>query len=150
MRKLSPAGVAFIQGFEAYRPVGYLPTPNDKPTAGWGHAGRDVEVGVTYSLMQCAAWFALDVSWAEETVDTHAPEGISQNAFDALTSVCFNIGRANFDASTLLRDLDAGQTDAAANEFLRWDRQRGQVLPGLDARREAERALFDTPGPVAA
>jgi lysozyme len=149
MRRLSPAGAAFIQRFEAYRPVGYLPTPNDRPTAGWGHTGPDVQVGVHYSDEQCAAWFAADVEWAERVVDTHAPQGITQNAFDALVSLTFNIGAANFDASTLLRDLTAGDDVAAADEFLRWDRQRGQVLPGLDARREAERALFDTPGPVA-
>lgn len=149
-RRLSPAGVAFIQRFEAYRPIGYLPTPNDKPSAGWGHTGPDVAVGVHYTDEQCAAWFAIDVTWAEETVDQHAPEGITQNQFDALVSICFNIGRANFDASTLLADLDAGDDAAAADQFLRWDRQRGKVLPGLDVRREAERTLFDTPGEIAA
>ena len=149
-RRLSPAGAALIQQFEAYRPVGYLPTPNDRPTAGWGHTGPDVKIGVEYSREQCEAWFADDLAWAERAVDAHAPPGIAQNQFDALVSICFNIGAANFDASTLLEDVTAGNDVDAANEFLRWDKQRGVMLAGLERRREAERALFVTSGPVAA
>lgn len=147
-RRLSPAGTAFIKSFEQLRLTAYLPTPNDVWSIGYGHT-HGVQMGDTCTLEQADAWFLQDVAWAENAVDAHAPQGITQNAFDALVSLAFNIGATNFDASTLLKDLGAGQDAQAADEFLRWDRQRGQVLPGLERRREAERAMFDTPSPAA-
>jgi lysozyme len=35
-----------------------------------------------------------------------------------------------------------GDYDGAANEFLKWNKSNGKVLPGLVRRREAERVLF--------
>ena len=70
---------------------------------------------------------------------------INQNQFDALVSLCFNIGAGNFRSSTLLRVLNAGNLMAAADQFLVWDKVAGQVSDGLVRRRAAERALFVTP-----
>lgn len=144
-RTLSPAGRAFIQQWETLQPIGMLPTPHDKPTAGWGHCGPDVEVGVEYPHEQCQFWFSDDVAWAERAVDTHARPDLTQNQVDALISLCFNIGEPNFDASTLLRDINAMDDTDAAQEFLRWNKQGGVVLDGLTRRRKAESALFLTP-----
>lgn len=144
MRSLSPNGVTFIESWEVYRPVGYMPTAADRPTAGWGHTGTDVQVGVTYSRDQCEQWFDDDIGWAESTVDQHARQDLTQNQFDALVSICFNIGQGAFDASTLLRDVNASDDEDAENEFLRWDKQRGMVLSGLSRRRAAERDLYMT------
>ena len=47
--------------------------------------------------------------------------------------------------STLLRLLNAGNFQAAADQFPRWDRAGGKEVVGLLARRNAERALFLTP-----
>ena len=47
--------------------------------------------------------------------------------------------------STLLRLLNAGNFQAAADQFPRWDRAGGKEVAGLLARRNAERALFLTP-----
>ena len=70
---------------------------------------------------------------------------LGDNQFAALVSIAFNIGGGNFDRSTLLRDLVANDIPDASAQFLVWDRQRGVELPGLERRRQAERALFDTP-----
>jgi len=140
---LSHAGRAFIQSFEVKRNIGFLPTPNDKPTAGWGHTGLDVSIGKYYSDDQCNDWFERDTGWAVSTVNDHVRVEITQNQFDALVSICFNIGAPNFDSSTLLKDMDSGAYEAAADQFLVWDKQRGQELSGLERRRVAERAMFE-------
>ncbi|WP_173506474.1 lysozyme, partial [Marinobacterium sp. xm-m-383] len=71
---------------------------------------------------------------------------LTQPQYDALASFIFNLGGANFRTSTLLRKLNAYDYVGAADEFLRWNKQRqgGQmvVLRGLTKRREEERALF--------
>jgi len=60
----------------------------------------------------------------------------------ALESFIYNVGAGNFQGSTMLRLLNAGQYEAAAAQFDAWDHAGGQVLAGLLRRREAERAEF--------
>lgn len=60
----------------------------------------------------------------------------------ALESFIYNVGAGNFEASTLLKKLNAGDIEGSANEFLRWDHAGGKVLAGLLKRREAERSEF--------
>jgi len=74
---------------------------------------------------------------------------LNQHQFDALCSFIFNIGQGQYAESTLRKKLNAGDYAGAANEFERWiygtvDGKKA-VLPGLVARRQAERALFETP-----
>ena len=75
----------------------------------------------------------------------------------ALISLTFNIGSGGFLSSTVLRRLNAGNYEGAADAFLMWNKitrngvkERDQ---GLVNRRERERLLFLTgtvpPAPVA-
>jgi len=52
------------------------------------------------------------------------------------------LGAANLESSTLRRLLNAGDHEAAAEQFPRWNKAGGKVLAGLVRRREAERDLF--------
>jgi lysozyme len=67
---------------------------------------------------------------------------LSQNQFDALVSLAYNIGTNAFKTSTLVKYLNALDYKAAADQFLVWNKAGGSVLKGLVRRREAERALF--------
>ncbi len=67
---------------------------------------------------------------------------LDQDQFDALVSFTFNLGAGNLQSSTLLKLLNQGEYTQAADQFLRWNKAGGRVLPGLTRRREAERALF--------
>ena len=73
------------------------------------------------------------------TVPITAPQ------FDALVSFTFNCGVNAFRRSTLLKRLLTGKVNAAADEFLKWTKAGGVVLPGLVRRRQAERDRFLTP-----
>lgn len=142
-RQINQAGLDLIKSFETCSLGAFKPTPNDVWTIGWGHT-QGVQEGDTCTQEQADAWLAQDLSWAAATVESHATIPLTDNQFAALVSLVYNIGATNFDASTLLRDLDAGDTSDAAAQFLVWDRQRGVDLPGLDRRRAAEEALFNS------
>jgi lysozyme len=63
----------------------------------------------------------------------------------ALASFVCNVGISNFEASTMLKLLNAGNYAAAAKQFLRWDHAAGVVMAGLARRRAAEEKVFETP-----
>jgi lysozyme len=67
---------------------------------------------------------------------------VTPTQFGALVSLAYNIGGAALSKSTLIKRLNAGRTQEAADQFLVWNRAGGRVLSGLQRRREAERALF--------
>ena len=67
---------------------------------------------------------------------------LNANQYGALVSFCYNLGEGNLSKSTLRKKVLAGDTLAAADEFLKWNRAGGKVLAGLTRRRKAERALF--------
>ena len=140
--KLGLRGTTLIQSFEQFRSVAYLPTPNDVPTIGWGRT-KGVSMGATCTQEQADAWFLEDVKWAEDCVNRAVTVKIQQNEFDALCSLCFNIGCTNFGKSTLVKLLNQGDSEGAASQFLVWNKQDHKVLNGLTRRREAEKALFE-------
>jgi lysozyme len=69
---------------------------------------------------------------------------LEQHQWDALVSLCFNIGPAALARSSVIRHLNAGNRQAAADAFRAWNRAGGRVLEGLRRRREEERVLFLT------
>ena len=72
---------------------------------------------------------------------------LNQGQYDSLCSFVFNLGAGALKGSTLLRMLNAGQYDAAADQFLRWNQAGGVVLAGLTKRRISERMMFLTGSP---
>mgnify|MGYP002136974346 CR=1 FL=1 len=83
-----------------------------------------------------------DLAPVEAAVNRMVDAPLSQAQFDALCSLTFNIGIGALARSTLLRLLNGGDYAGAAAQFGRWNRAGKQILPGLIARREAERAMF--------
>jgi lysozyme len=146
VRKTGLNGRKLIQSFEQCRPSSYMPTPNDVPTIGWGSTGADIKMGMTWTQAQCDERFATDLGRFERAVSAaigNAPT--TQNQFDAMVSLAFNIGSAGFSGSTVARKHKAGDHAWAANAFLMWNKQKGAVLRGLTRRREAERLLYLDP-----
>ena len=82
------------------------------------------------------------LAWVEKTLRHGVTVDLNQHEFDALASLIYNIGSGNFNASTLRMKLNRGDYRGAENEFWKWRKAGGRVLPGLVRRREAERVLF--------
>lgn len=123
-KHIADPGLDIIKESELMRLVAYLPTPNDVPTIGWGHTAG-VKLGDKCTVQQAAQWLREDCAWAEREVNRLVTVPLNQNQFDALVSLVFNIGSGNFASSTLLRKLNAGDYAGAANEFPRWNKQKG-------------------------
>lgn len=139
----SARALTLVRSFEQLRLVGYLPTPNDKPTIGWGHTGPEVHVGLVWDKAHADEVFNADAAIRAQQL-TKLLYGIptTQGQFDALFSLLYNIGYTALKNSTLLRLHKAGLYRRAADEFLKWDHQAGRVVSGLLRRRTAERALY--------
>lgn len=146
MQFLSPSPWLYtaIKNFELFRPTAYRPTSRDVWTIAWGHT-LGVKEGDVCDMAQGELWLQDDVRPAAQAVNQHVTVALTQNQFDALVDFAFNCGVGAFEESTLLRLLNDGSYSGASNEFLRWDRQAGQILSGLLTRRTAEQARFNTP-----
>ena len=84
-----------------------------------------------------------DLARFERGVLRNCPSAIGrQGIFDALVSFSFNVGLGSLQRSTLRMKTNRGDFDEAADEFLKWTKAGGRVLPGLVKRRNDERALY--------
>ena len=95
-----------------------------------------------------ATLLAGDVSVAERAIGRLVKVALTQGQFDALVDFTFNLGAGRLAKSTLLRCLNAGRYDAAAEQLLLWDLAGGEVNLGLKARREAELRLWKSAAPA--
>jgi lysozyme len=138
---ISDQGLELIKSFEGCKLEAYQDVKGVW-TIGIGHTGSDVSDGVCITEDQAMDYLRQDVGWAEQVVNNLVTTALTQNQFDALVDFVYNAGSGNFKNSTLLRLVNAGDFDAAAQEFPKWDHAGGVVVEGLLRRREAERDLF--------
>lgn len=112
-------------------------------TIGYGHTGHDVVRGLTITPEQADVLLRSDIVAAAHCVQSAVLlQTITQHQFDAMVDFTFNVGRTNFLTSTLLKRVNAGDINGAADEFLKWNKAGGRVFDGLVRRRTGERALF--------
>ncbi|MFX5276963.1 lysozyme [Acinetobacter baumannii] len=141
----SNAGLNLIKGFEGKRLNAY----DDGVgvwTIGFGTIkypnGVRVKKGDTCTEQQAETYLKNDLTKFEVAINKLVKVPLTQNQFDALVSLTYNIGSGAFKNSTLLKKLNKGDYQGAADQFLVWNKAGGKVMKGLVRRREAERALF--------
>lgn len=137
----SAACVSLIKEFEGCKLHAYKDAVGI-PTIGYGST-RGVHMGQTITQQEADDMLYADMDDAWQDVYALVNVPITQGQCDALTSFTFNLGASRLKNSTLLRKLNAGDTDGASAEFAHWVHAGSQVLPGLVRRREAEREMFD-------
>lgn len=153
MKTSQQGGVTVMHNFENCKLKAY-PDPGSKNgepwTIGWGHTGPEVKPGLVWTQAQADAAFLEDLRRFERDVASLVKVPLTQGQFDALVSFAYNVG-SDIDAdtiaeglgdSTLLRKLNAGDYEGAAQEFKKWNKNDGKVMRGLIRRRAAEEALF--------
>ena len=148
---VSQDGLSFIARHEGMRLELYN-DPGNHCTIGVGHLvhtgpcdGRASETPFANGLTEEEALelFRNDVTTYEQTVRELVQVPLTQNQFDALVSLTYNIGPGGFADSHVLENLNAGNYDAIPDSFREHVHAfHGPVLPGLVRRREEEIKLF--------
>ncbi|PUB36620.1 lysozyme [Pseudomonas sp. GV105] len=142
--RTSQNGIAVLKHFESCSLSAYPdPATGGAPwTIGWGHTGPEVVPGLVWTQAKADAQLLADLSARELTVSCAVTGGLDQGQFDALVDFVYNLGAGNFEGSTLLKLVNAGDMSGAAAQFARWNRAAGKPMRGLTRRRAAEAALF--------
>ncbi|MBS1204072.1 MAG: muraminidase [Proteobacteria bacterium] len=139
------AGLTLIKSFEGLSLEKYRDAVG-KWTIGYGHLILPQEnFPQALSKVEAEDLLRADLGMTERGVHRLVTVDLNQNQFDALVAFTFNVGVGNLQDSTLLRLLNQGQYQAAADQLPRWNKAGGKILPGLTRRRDAERALFMAP-----
>ena len=142
---LSDNGMRLLEQFEGLRLEAYLDSAGIA-TIGWGSIkypnGNKVKLGDKITKAQAKQYKLHDLKEFESTVNTSVKVPLTQNQYDALVSLSYNIGSGAFKNSTLLKKLNSGDYKGAAEQFLAWNKSGGKKVQGLVNRREAEQKLF--------
>lgn len=142
--KTSQNGISVLKHFESCSLSAYPdPASGGAPwTIGWGHTGKEVVPGLVWTQAAADSQLLADLASREMTVSCAVTKNVTQGQFDALVDFVYNVGAGNFESSTLLKMVNAGDADGAIAQFSRWNRAGGTPMRGLTRRRAAEAALF--------
>jgi lysozyme len=141
--RMSDYAFICLKEFEGFRAEAYQ-CPGGVWTIGYGHT-KGVKKGQRITEEDASRLLVKDVEYFEQFLAKEPyEEDLTQGQWDALTDFLFNLGPGNFLSSTLrkklLRDID---DSTIPDEFRRWNKSKGKVLPGLVKRREWEAQMFE-------
>ena len=145
--KTSKKGIELIKKYEGFRSEPYRDAVG-VPTIGYGATyypnGNKVKMtDRPITEPQATELLKAMLKNYENTVKMLVTVELNQNKFDALVSFVYNLGRANFGKSTLLKKINANPNDESIRaEFKRWNRAGGKILNGLTRRRNEEADLY--------
>lgn len=134
------AAVALIAESEGLRLRAYR-CPANVWTIGWGET-EGVHPGDTCTKHQADTWLCEDLQGRAQSVRELCTVEPTPEELGALVSLAYNIGLGGLKKSTVMRQHNAGNRQAAARAFGLWNRAGGRELPGLTARRAKESALY--------
>lgn len=153
--KLSDAGIEHLiqeEGFrnEAYEDqigkltigIGHLLTKDELSSGKLWVEGEPIRWRHGLTDSQVMALKRQDSAWAEKAVNSRVLVPLTQQQFDVLVSLVFNIGAHAFGKSSLLRVLNAGHYYRIPAKLKEWVYGGGKKLPVLVRRRDREARLW--------
>jgi lysozyme len=149
MNTIGLKGLSLIKKFEGCELKAYK-CPSNVWTIGFGSTfyedGTKVRYGDGISQERANELFLQIVKKFVDGVDRMVTSKVTQNQFDAMVSLAYNIGLGGFKRSSVLRKVNLDPTiKSIGDSFRLWNKGNGVVLTGLVRRREAEVILFETP-----
>lgn len=136
----TPEALALIKQFEGCKLASYRDSIGVW-TIGYGHT-RGIREYETCTQEQADQWLIDDAQEAVDAVCRLVKVNLTPGQFAALVSFTFNLGQANLARSSLLKFLNEGLPEKAADEFPKWCFAGGKHIEGLLNRRLAEQAAF--------
>ena len=140
--KISDNGLSFIMKHEGLELESYL-CPAGVWTIGVGHTGN-IKKGMTITKEQAINYLKSDVTRFEKTInDFFKNKRLHQEQFDALVSLCFNLGPGAITNSRLgKRILGNEDQELIAKEWIEFCHIGRKTARGLLRRRAEEIAMF--------
>lgn len=141
----SQKGVNFIHSFEGCELTAYKPLKTDVWTIGWGTTvypnGKRVQQGDKITQAQADEYFKFDLKRFEDTVNEVITVPMTQNLFDALVSLVYNIGIGAFKGGSVDDKINSGDMVGAYATWAKYVNSGGKRIEGLVRRRNAEIAM---------
>lgn len=131
--------IALVGGFEGLRLNAYRDVVG-VATVCYGET-RGVKMGDRHSKAECDAMLLKGLQEFEQGVLACTRVPMPEKRQIAMVSFAYNVGVGAYCKSSVNRLLNAGQTRAACDYLLKWNKAGGIVFPGLTRRRQAERAM---------
>jgi len=134
---------SLIAGYEGYSNVGYR-DPTGLDTICWGSTigldGKPIKSGQKYSDAECESLFWKDILAHKAIVEKFTKVTLTEPQKVSITSFVYNIGEGNYRTSTFLRRINNGEDvgKVCLQEFPKWNKSKGIILPGLIRRRADE------------
>jgi lysozyme len=139
--KTSEQGVDFVKRWEGFRPKPYF-CAGGKLTWGFGTT-EDVKIDGTITREEADLALRKRLAENDREIARLVQVPLTQGQWDAVASLVYNIGIGNFAQSTLRRLINRGEMRACVPEFIKYRKSaKGEVIPGLAARRVAEAKLW--------
>ncbi len=132
---ISETGIDLIKEFEGYSSVPYRDATGF--SIGYGHFIKEGESFTSINKEIGNKLLMQDLQDSERVVQQAVMQPLSQQQFDSLTSLVYNIGGSAFRQSTLLKELNAGNIEKVPSEMMRWTkytRNETRIVNGISTR----------------
>lgn len=143
--QFSRDALALIKEFEGFSSVPYK-CPAGRNTIGYGHAFSSAATKERISQEEAEQLLCRDLITFDQYINQSVKVTLKQCQYDAICSLVYNWGCANFGRSNGLNLLNQGKYDLAAIEFFSKEKGvvkvNGRFLEGLYRRRQAELKLW--------
>jgi len=134
---LSASAIISIALHEGFRSEAYTPVKGDVATIGFGTTDN-VKPGDKITVERALVKLLADANKFEQEIKECVKVPLSNYEYNAYISLSYNIGSNAFCKSTLVKKLNEYDYDGACKEILRWNKFKGNPLPGLTKRRQEE------------
>ncbi|NIG73637.1 lysozyme [Klebsiella sp. Ap-873] len=110
-------------------------------TVCYGHTGADIIKSKKYTEEECQAMLDKDILPFARSVERSVKVPTDEYQKAALISFSYNVGVRAFERSSLLRQINAGNYQAACDGLRQWIYASGKQWQGLMNRREVEHEI---------
>ncbi|AIR62131.1 lysozyme [Cedecea neteri] len=110
-------------------------------TVCYGHTGADIIKSKKYTEEECQAMLDKDILPFARSVERSVKVPTDEYQKATLISFSYNVGVRAFERSSLLRQINAGNYQAACDGLRQWIYASGKQWQGLMNRREVEHEI---------
>lgn len=117
--------------------------PSGVLTIGYGETAKAVVDKKIISEAEATDLLSKRVTDLDQYISKKVKVQLTEYQRAALISFVYNVGKGNFESSTLLKELNKGNYNEVPAQLNRWVYSKGKILQGLVNRRNAEIKIWN-------